>query len=65
MDLTAPILSRVKFPLHDFDEAATPRSSLAFMFWDEDLFVFRLTLLYTSIIYRVFRGKVRPTANRY
>jgi cytochrome d ubiquinol oxidase subunit II len=44
------------------DEAAAPRSSLAFMFWGCGLFVFPLMLLYTAISYRVFRGKVRPTA---
>ena len=42
------------------DEAAAPRSSLAFMFWGEGLFV-PLMLLYTIISYRVFRGKVAST----
>ena len=45
--------------------AAAPHSSLAFMFWGEGLFVFPLMLLYTAISYRVFRGKVRPTAGHY
>ena len=40
------------------DEAAAPRSSLAFMFWGEGLFVFPLMLLYSALSYRVFRGKV-------
>jgi cytochrome bd ubiquinol oxidase subunit II len=35
------------------------------MFWGAGLFVFPLVLLYTAISYSVFRGKVRPTANRY
>jgi len=47
------------------EEAAAPRSSLAFMFWGEGLFVFPLMLLYTAINYRVFRGKVRSTAEHY
>ncbi len=47
------------------EEAAAPHSSLAFMFWGEGLFVFPLMLIYTAISYRVFRGKVRPTAGHY
>ena len=43
------------------DDAASPHSSLAFMFWGAGLFVFPLTLLYTAVNYSVFRGKVRPT----
>jgi cytochrome bd ubiquinol oxidase subunit II len=46
-------------------EAAAPRSSLAFMFWGEGLFVFPLMLIYTVISYRVFRGKVGATALHY
>jgi cytochrome bd ubiquinol oxidase subunit II len=42
-------------------EAATPPSSLAFMFW-EGIFVFPLTLLYTFVSYTVFRGKVPSTS---
>jgi cytochrome bd-type quinol oxidase subunit 2 len=41
------------------DEAASPQSSLAFMFWGAGLVVFPLTLLYTAVSYSVFRGKVR------
>src|SRR6202161_518434 len=44
------------------DEAASPPSSLAFMFWGCGVIVFPLMLLYTVISYRVFRGKVGPTA---
>jgi cytochrome d ubiquinol oxidase subunit II len=40
------------------DQAASPLSSLRFMFWGEGLFVLPLTLLYTAGVYRVFRGKV-------
>jgi len=47
------------------EEAAAPHSSLYFMFWGEGLFVFPLMLVYTVIMYTVFRGKVRPTADRY
>jgi cytochrome bd ubiquinol oxidase subunit II len=47
------------------DEAASPHSSLAFMFWGVGLFVFPLTLLYTAVNYTVFRGKVRATEPDY
>jgi cytochrome d ubiquinol oxidase subunit II len=47
------------------EEAAAPRSSLAFMFWGAGLFVFPLMLLYTVISYSVFRGKVRPMTDHY
>jgi cytochrome d ubiquinol oxidase subunit II len=40
------------------DQAASPLSSLRFMFWGEGLFVTPLTLIYTASVYRVFRGKV-------
>ena len=44
------------------DEAASPHSSLAFMFWGCGIVVYPLMLLYTVISYTVFRGKVRTTA---
>ena len=47
------------------EEAASPHSSLAFMFWGAGIIVFPLMLLYTVISYSVFRGKVRPTADHY
>ena len=47
------------------EQAASPHSSLAFMFWGEGLFVFPLMLVYTAINLRVFRGKVAPTAGHY
>jgi cytochrome d ubiquinol oxidase subunit II len=47
------------------DEAAAPHSSLAFMFWGEGLFVFPLMLVYTAIMYRVFRGKVGSASQHY
>ena len=47
------------------EEAAAPYSSLSFMFWGAGLFVFPLMLLYTATNYRVFRGRIRPDADRY
>jgi cytochrome bd ubiquinol oxidase subunit II len=47
------------------DDAASPPSSLAFMFWGEGLFVFPLMLLYTFVSYRVFRGKVVSLPRHY
>jgi cytochrome bd ubiquinol oxidase subunit II len=47
------------------EDAAAPRSSLAFMFWGEGLFVFPLMLFYTAISYSVFRGKIRPVPKNY
>jgi cytochrome d ubiquinol oxidase subunit II len=47
------------------EEAAAPHSSLAFMFWGAGLFIFPLTLIYAAVSYRVFRGKVRSTAEHY
>jgi cytochrome d ubiquinol oxidase subunit II len=46
-------------------DAASPPSSLAFMFWGEGLFVFPLMLLYTFVSYRVFRGKVVSLPGHY
>jgi cytochrome d ubiquinol oxidase subunit II len=46
------------------DQAAAPQSSLMFMFWGGAI-VFPLMLLYTVISYRVFRGKVVPTAGHH
>jgi cytochrome bd ubiquinol oxidase subunit II len=47
------------------DQAAAPHSSIAFMFWGEGLFVFPAMLIYTAINFRVFRGKITPTAPNY
>jgi cytochrome d ubiquinol oxidase subunit II len=47
------------------EEAASPHSSLAFMFWGAGLFVFPLMLIYTAVGYSVFRGKVKPTPGPY
>jgi cytochrome d ubiquinol oxidase subunit II len=40
------------------EQAASPPSSLAFIFWGAGLFVMPLTLVYTLLVYRLFRGKV-------
>jgi cytochrome d ubiquinol oxidase subunit II len=40
------------------EEAASPPSSLWFMFWGSGLLAFPLTLVYTAMVYRIFRGKV-------
>jgi cytochrome d ubiquinol oxidase subunit II len=40
------------------DQAANPQSSQAFMFWGAGIVVLPLTLIYTVLSYRVFRGKV-------
>ena len=47
------------------DQAAAPQSSLTFMFWGCGVIVFPLMLIYTLISYRVFRGKVVPTAGHH
>lgn len=39
-------------------DAAAPRSSLAFFFWGAGVFVLPLTLVYTLVVYFVFKGKV-------
>jgi cytochrome d ubiquinol oxidase subunit II len=40
------------------DEAAAPASSLSFMFWGAGIIVLPLTLAYTLLVYRLFRGKL-------
>ncbi len=39
-------------------QAASPPSSLSFLFWGAGLFVLPVTLAYTLIVYFVFRGKM-------
>jgi cytochrome bd ubiquinol oxidase subunit II len=39
-------------------QAAAPPASLNFIFWGAGLFVMPLTLTYTLVVYRLFRGKV-------
>jgi cytochrome bd ubiquinol oxidase subunit II len=45
------------------DQAAAPASSLDFMFWGAGLVVLPLTLGYTAMVYRVFRGKAADTGH--
>jgi len=45
------------------DQAASPASSLSFLFWGAGAFVLPLTLIYTLVVYFVFRGKVDPDAD--
>jgi cytochrome d ubiquinol oxidase subunit II len=39
-------------------QAVAPASTLSFMFWGIGIFIFPLTLGYTALSYRVFRGKL-------
>jgi len=39
-------------------QAAAPPSSLAFLFWGAGVVVLPLTLIYTGVVYFIFRGKV-------
>jgi cytochrome d ubiquinol oxidase subunit II len=43
-------------------DAASPAESLSFMFWGAGIFVLPITLIYTFVVYFVFKGKVDPTA---
>lgn len=43
-------------------EAASPESSLRFLFWGAGLFVLPITLAYTAAVYFIFRGRVRTDA---
>jgi cytochrome d ubiquinol oxidase subunit II len=47
------------------EQAASPHSTLAFMFWGAGIIVFPLMLIYTVISYTVFKGKVKRTADHY
>ncbi len=38
-------------------QAAAPHSSLAFMFWGAGVFVLPITLIYTLLVYSLFKGK--------
>ncbi|WP_426419721.1 cytochrome d ubiquinol oxidase subunit II [Bradyrhizobium genosp. A] len=40
-------------------EAAAPDASLRFLFWGAGLFVLPITLIYTGVVYFLFRGKAR------
>ena len=49
-------------PSITISDAASPTSSLPFMFWGAGLFVLPVTLAYTLIVCLVFKGKVDPEA---
>ncbi|MGI4764177.1 MAG: cytochrome d ubiquinol oxidase subunit II [Janthinobacterium lividum] len=40
------------------EQAASPHSSLTFMFWGAGIIVLPLTLFYTAAVYWIFRGKI-------
>lgn len=46
------------------EQAAAPESSLWFFFWGAGLIVLPLTLVYTAVVYFIFRGKVQ-TGDEY
>jgi cytochrome bd ubiquinol oxidase subunit II len=46
-------------------EAASPPSSLSFMFWGAGIVVLPLILVYTGTVYRVFRGKISSADESY
>jgi cytochrome d ubiquinol oxidase subunit II len=46
-------------------EAAAPASSQAFLFWGAGVVVLPLTLVYTLVVYFVFRGKVSEEDGAY
>ncbi|MEI9983111.1 MAG: cytochrome d ubiquinol oxidase subunit II [Aliidongia sp.] len=46
-------------------DAAAPPASLSFLFWFAGIVVLPLTLLYTIIVYAVFRGKITGSDGRY
>jgi cytochrome d ubiquinol oxidase subunit II len=47
------------------NDAASPHSSLAFLFWFAGIVVFPLMLIYTAISLTVFRGKVTAPGQHY
>jgi cytochrome d ubiquinol oxidase subunit II len=42
-------------------DAASPAESLSFMFWGAGIFVLPITLIYTFVVYFIFKGKVDPS----
>jgi cytochrome d ubiquinol oxidase subunit II len=46
-------------------QAAAPPQSLEFLFWGAGIVVFPVVLIYTALIYWIFRGKVSKGAQRY
>ena len=43
-------------------DAGSPPATVAFLFWGAGIFVLPLTIVYTLVIYLVFKGKVDPNA---
>jgi cytochrome bd ubiquinol oxidase subunit II len=44
-------------------QAAAPVQSLEFMFWGAGVVVFPVVLIYTCVVYWIFRGKVGKVGN--
>jgi cytochrome bd ubiquinol oxidase subunit II len=42
------------------EQAAAPHQSLAFLFWGAGVLVLPITLVYTLVVYFIFKGKVDP-----
>jgi cytochrome d ubiquinol oxidase subunit II len=47
------------------EQAAAPPQSLEFFFWGAGVFVLPVVLIYTGVVYWIFRGKVRKVAQDY
>jgi cytochrome d ubiquinol oxidase subunit II len=47
------------------EEAVAPHSSLSFMFWGAGVFVLPITLVYTLVVYFIFKGKISPEQEHY
>jgi cytochrome bd ubiquinol oxidase subunit II len=43
-------------------QAAAPSESVAFFFWGTGVVVLPITIIYTLVVYFVFKGKVDPDA---
>jgi cytochrome d ubiquinol oxidase subunit II len=43
-------------------QAVAPSESVAFLFWGASVFVLPITIVYTLLVYFVFKGKVDPNA---
>ncbi|WP_027687769.1 cytochrome d ubiquinol oxidase subunit II [Rhizobium leguminosarum] len=52
-------------PAVTLDEAVAPQSTLAFMFWGAGIFVLPITIVYTLLVYFIFKGKVNPEQEHY
>ena len=47
------------------EQAAAPASSLSFLFYGIGLVALPVIMVYTAVVYWVFRGKVSPRASDY